>query len=231
MDFSDIGDESIDSTGPPEGEAEIVDMRNEGRNAIALAFLDGFYTQVRDLHSELVEERKEADGDNLTMEISFNGFGMKTYQIHSLAVSYYEAGTPLLSFHHLHNSTEDGEKILEWMNDNREFIFDENSEDSRSEQTMNWLNSDRSSITDIANLLYETGILEHDKIKRVRTQRNNFLHSPLKMLSIADWNDIISMSEKCLEATDALDQRMIEDIDLHGTYGSFTDRDRNRNRY
>lgn len=33
------------------------------------------------------------------------------------------------------------------------------------------------------------------------------------------------------EATDALDQRMIEDIDLHDTYGSFTDRDRNRNRY
>lgn len=230
MNFSEIGDESVDSAGPPKGEAEVVDMRNEGRNAIVLAFLDGFYTQVREIHSELVEERKEANGGNLTMEISFKGVGLKTYQIHSLTVSYYEAGTPLLCFHHLHNSTENGKDMLEWMNKNRKFIFDEDSEEPRSKQTMDWLNSNRSSITDVATMLDETEVVEHDKIKRVRTQRNNFLHSPLKMLSISDWNDLISMSEKCLEATDTLDQQMIEDINLHGTYGSFTDRDRNRKR-
>lgn len=231
MDFSEIGDETINTGDPSEGEPEIVDMRNEGRNAIALAFLDGFYAQVRDLHSDLVGERKESDGDDLPVEISFGGVGLKTYQIHSLTVSYYEAGTPLLCFHHLHNSTEKGEKILEWMNENRDFIFDEDSDDSKGSQTMDWLNSDRSSITDIATMLDETGLLNHDKVKRVRTERNNFLHSPLKMLYISDWEDIISMSERCLEATEDLDQRIIDDINLRAVYGSMTDRDRNRRRY
>jgi len=231
MDFSNISDESIDGSGTLEDGSEITDMRNEGRNSIALAFLDGFYSRVKELHSELVEEREESEGDDLPIEISFGGVGMKTYQIHSLTVSYFEAVTPLLCFHHLHNSTEEGDEILDWMDENRDFVFDEDSEESKQSQTMEWLNGRTSSITDVATMLDETGLLEHDEIKRVRTERHNFLHSPLEMLYISDWEDIISMSERCVQVMDDLDERVIEDINLHPVYGVMTDRDRNRTRY
>jgi len=231
MDFSEIGDETIVDQDEQEGPVQIADMRNEGRNAIALAFLDGFYLQIEQLKEELVEQREGADDDDLPIEISFSGVGMKTYQIHSLTVSYFEAGTPLLCFYHLHNSTEKGEEILTWMDENRSFVFDEDSEESKSSQTMDWLNSDRSTITDIATMLEETGLLEHDKIKQVRTERHNFLHTPLEMLYIRDWEDIISMSEKCVEVMEDLDERIYQDISLHAIYGVLTDRDRTRSRF
>jgi len=167
----------------------------------------------------------------LPIGISFGGAGLKTYQIHSLTVSYYEAGTALLCFHHLHTSTEEGAKILDRMEDNRGFILDDGSAALREEQTMDRLNGRRSSISDFATMLYETGLLDHDKVKRVRTERNNFLHSPAKLLSISDWERIVSMSERCLEATEDLDRRITEDIDLHAIYGSMTDRDRTSRRY
>lgn len=71
-------------------------MTDEGKNAMSFAFLDGFHIQIQRLHDELVEAREEAEGDYLPMEISFGGLGMKTYEIHSLTVSYFEAGVPLL---------------------------------------------------------------------------------------------------------------------------------------
>jgi len=231
MDFSEIGDETVVDSGEQEGQVQISDMRNEARNAIALAFLDGFYNQVLELQQELVEQREEAEDDDLPIEISFGGVGMKTYRIHSLTVSYFEAGTPLLCFYHLHNSTEEGERILEWMDENRDFIFDEDSEESKESQTMDWLNSKRSTITDIATMLEETGLLSHDKIKRVRTERHNFLHTPLEMLYITDWEDVISMSERCVEVMEDLDERIYEDISLHAIYGVLTDRDRTSRRF
>lgn len=222
MEFSQIvGDESGDFE-----EWHTSEMPDNVKNALSLAFLDGFHNEVHRLHDELQESREEAEDDDLPMEFSFGGVGLKTYEIHSLTVSYFEAGVPILCFRYLRNETEEGYKILEWMVDNRSSALDEDSERSSGTQIMEWLNGRRSTITDMARLMDETGLLSHDKVKRVRSHRHDFLHSPLEILYISDWGDLIDMSERCITVVDDLDERLYQDIDLHAFYPTLTDKER-----
>ncbi len=165
------------------------------------------------------------------MEISFGGVGMKTYEIHSLTVSYFEAGVPLLCFYHFRNQTDAGYRILEWFEENRDFVLDEDSDEMLGTQMMDWLNSRRSSISDIASLMKETGLLSHDKVKRVRTDRHQFLHSPLQMLYLSEWEDINTKADRCVRVADDLDDRLFEDLELHAVYDVLTDKDRTRSRF
>ncbi|QLG50668.1 hypothetical protein [Natrinema halophilum] len=222
MEFSEIvGDEDGKSS-----DWHTSDMPDDVKNALSLAFLDGFHNEVHRLHDELQQEWEEAEDDDLPMEFSFGGVGLKTYELHSLTVSYFEAGVPILCFHHFRNETEEGYQILEWMEENRNRALDEDSEEPYGTQIMQWLNSRRSSITDMARLMDETGLLSHDKVKRVRSHRHDFLHSPLQILYISGWEDLLKMSERCITVVDDLDERLYQDIDLHAFYPTLTDKER-----
>lgn len=202
------------------------DMPHDVKNALSLAFLDGFHNEIHRLHGELREQREEAEDDDLPMEFSFGGVGLKTYEIHSLTVSYFEAGVSILCFHHLQNETEEGAKIVEWMLENRDRALDENSEVPYGTQIMEWLDGRRASLADKAHLMDETGLLGHDKVKRVKTQRHSFLHSPLEILYISDWDDLMNMADRCVTVVDDMDERLYQDIDLHAFYPTLTDKER-----
>lgn len=228
MDLSDIED------GPDEDEvveSHSIGVTDDVQNALTVAFLDGFHQQVLRLHDELLEAREEGEDDDLPMEISFGGVGLKTYEIHSLTASYFEAAVPILCYHHFDNETEEGYRILEWMEENRDYILDDDVEDPYGSQILDWLSSDRCSITDMARLMDETGLLSHDKVKRVRSHRNDFLHTPLEILHVSNWEDIIEMSERCVTVVEDVDERLFEDLEIHEIYNMLTDRDRKLSRF
>jgi len=82
MEFSEIvGDEDGKSS-----DWHTSDMPDDVKNALSLAFLDGFHNEVHRLHEELQQEWEEAENDDLPMEFSFGGVGLKTYELHSLTV-------------------------------------------------------------------------------------------------------------------------------------------------
>jgi len=78
MEFSEIvGDEDGKSS-----DWHTSDMPDDVKNALSLAFLDGFHNEVHRLHEELQQEWEEAENDDLPMEFSFGGVGLKTYELH-----------------------------------------------------------------------------------------------------------------------------------------------------
>lgn len=199
-------------------------MTPEVMNSISLAFLDLFYERIKEIEEQLQKEQNNIESDDHPTGVPFKETPLQVYQLHSMTTSYYEASTPVLCFHHLYNETVEGLKIAKWMEDNREFIFDDESEKNAGGQTMEWL-VEGASITDMARILKDTELIPHDKIKRVRTDRNKFLHNPFELLVVSEWDEILSKTERCVEVSADMNNRLHSDIELHSIYDELSPRE------
>lgn len=175
-------------------------------NTIRYLFIEGMSERVRELSEELQQEVRE-NGNNNT-ELPISDIGLKLYEIHAMAVSFFEASSYLLTRDVLRRGNEASDGIREWYKQkDRDDIRWGMSSDAVLEAILTDL-EENATAGQYQSMLYQADLLNdhlNDVVYKVRSTRNDFTHNPLRLMRVFEDDEILDMIVNCIAVAEGIE--------------------------
>jgi hypothetical protein len=183
-------------------------------NTIRYLFIEGMSERVRELSEELQQEVRE-NGNNNT-ELPISDIGLRLYEIHAMALSFFEASSYLLTRDCLRRGNEPSDGIRQWY---KESDKDNIQWGMSSEGVLEAILTDleeNATAAQYQSMLYQAGLLDdhlNDVVYQVRTTRNDFTHNPLRLMRVFDDDEILDMIIDCIGVAEGIEDLLDSELE------------------
>lgn len=203
-------------------------ITGDGMNAVIFGFIEGFSDRVKE-DAEALEADLD-DGERVPFDIPVSDRGIRVFQIHSMGIAYIESCAILLLHDTIHRQVEpECSQLHAYAADDHQYsryIDETDTQESNLTALLDFIYSERSSLSDYERLIDGAGILDEpliNQIGQVRNLRGTFIHSPETLINLSSSTEVKDVVDECVEVVSEMEEICRETLDLHELYHHFTD--------